>query len=407
MSANGRNIKVKELNDRRVAAVKLRLSGFSVSKTAAKTGLSEPTVMRAVKAYQSHGWPGVQVGPRGRGVKKKTLMPRIAPPDDNIKQFTGHGHAEGTGAPDTPAAYSKLTTLAHLQRLEAESIHIMREVVAEAEKPVMLYSIGKDSSVMLHLARKAFYPAKPPFPLLHVDTTWKFRAMYEFRERMAAESGMDLIVHVNREGLAMGINPCTHGSAIHTDVMKTQGLKQALDQHGFDAAFGGARRDEEKSRAKERIFSFRTAQHRWDPKNQRPELWRLSNMRKHKGESIRVFPLSNWTELDVWQYIHLEGIPVVPLYFAAERPIVDRDGMLIMVDDDRLPLRAQEVPMMKKVRFRTLGCYPLSGAIESDADTLPAIIQEMILARTSERQGRLIDHDAAASMEKKKQEGYF
>jgi len=334
-------------------------------------------------------------------------MPRIAPPDDNIKQFTGHGHAEGTGAPDTPAAYSKLTTLAHLQRLEAESIHIMREVVAEAEKPVMLYSIGKDSSVMLHLARKAFYPAKPPFPLLHVDTTWKFRAMYEFRERMAAESGMDLIVHVNREGLAMGINPCTHGSAIHTDVMKTQGLKQALDQHGFDAAFGGARRDEEKSRAKERIFSFRTAQHRWDPKNQRPELWRLSNMRKHKGESIRVFPLSNWTELDVWQYIHLEGIPVVPLYFAAERPIVDRDGMLIMVDDDRLPLRAQEVPMMKKVRFRTLGCYPLSGAIESDADTLPAIIQEMILARTSERQGRLIDHDAAASMEKKKQEGYF
>src|SRR5882672_7574772 len=407
MSANGRNIKVKELNDRRVAAVKLRLSGFSVSKTAAKTGLSEPTVMRAVKAYQSHGWPGVQVGPRGRGVKKKTLMPRIAPPDDNIKQFTGHGHAEGTGAPDTPAAYSKLTTLAHLQRLEAESIHIMREVVAEAEKPVMLYSIGKDSSVMLHLARKAFYPAKPPFPLLHVDTTWKFRAMYEFRDRMARELGMDLIVHVNPDGLAQGINPFTHGSQVHTDVMKTQGLKQALDKYGFDVAFGGARRDEEKSRAKERIFSFRSAQHRWDPKNQRPELWSLYNTRKLKGESIRVFPISNWTELDVWQYIHLENIPIVPLYFSGRRPVVKRDGALIMVDDERMPLLPGERPEMRSVRFRTLGCYPLTGAVESEAITLPDIIQEMLLTKSSERQGRVIDHDAAASMEKKKQEGYF
>ncbi|MDB4893752.1 MAG: sulfate adenylyltransferase, small subunit [Firmicutes bacterium] len=297
--------------------------------------------------------------------------------------------------------------LTHLQRLEAESIHIMREVAAEAENPVMLYSIGKDSSVMLHLARKAFYPAAPPFPLLHVDTTWKFRAMYAFRERMAKESGMELIVHINPEGLKMGISPFTHGSAIHTDIMKTQGLKQALDQYGFDAAFGGARRDEEKSRAKERIFSFRTAQHSWDPKNQRPELWSLYNARKHKGESIRAFPLSNWTELDVWQYIYLENIPIVPLYFAAQRPVVARDGALIMVDDDRMPLRDGESPRLRSVRFRTLGCYPLTGAIESEADTLPAIIQEMLLARTSERQGRVIDHDSAGSMEKKKQEGYF
>jgi sulfate adenylyltransferase subunit 2 len=297
--------------------------------------------------------------------------------------------------------------LTHLQRLEAESIHIMREVAAEAENPVMLYSIGKDSSVMLHLARKAFYPAAPPFPLLHVDTTWKFRAMYAFRERMARESGMELIVHINPEGLKMGISPFTHGSAIHTDIMKTQGLKQALDQYGFDAAFGGARRDEEKSRAKERIFSFRTAQHSWDPKNQRPELWSLYNARKHKGESIRVFPLSNWTELDIWQYIYLENIPIVPLYLAAQRPVVARDGALIMVDDDRMPLRDGERPMLRSVRFRTLGCYPLTGAIESEADTLPAIIQEMLLARTSERQGRVIDHDSAGSMEKKKQEGYF
>jgi sulfate adenylyltransferase subunit 2 len=298
-------------------------------------------------------------------------------------------------------------TLTHLQRLEAESIYILREVVAECDKPVMLYSIGKDSAVMLHLARKAFYPAKPPFPLLHVDTTWKFRAMYEFRDRMARELGMDLIVHVNPDGLAQGINPFTHGSQVHTDVMKTQGLKQALDKHGFDVAFGGARRDEEKSRAKERIFSFRSAQHRWDPKNQRPELWSLYNTRKQKGESIRVFPISNWTELDVWQYIHLENIPIVPLYFSARRPVVKRDGALIMVDDDRMPLLPGERPEMRSVRFRTLGCYPLTGAVESEATTLPEIIQEMLLTRSSERQGRVIDHDAAASMEKKKQEGYF
>ena len=297
--------------------------------------------------------------------------------------------------------------LTHLQRLEAESIHIMREVVAEAENPVMLYSIGKDSAVMLHLAKKAFFPSPPPFPLLHVDTTWKFRAMYEMRDRMAKELGMDLLVYQNPEAKELGINPFTHGSQIHTDMWKTQGLKQALDKYGFDAAFGGARRDEEKSRAKERIFSFRSAQHRWDPKNQRPELWRLYNGRKQKGESIRVFPISNWTELDIWQYIYLENVPIVPLYFAAERPVVDRDGTLIMVDDDRMPLRDGEVPMMKSVRFRTLGCYPLSGAVESEADTLPSIIQEMLLTKTSERQGRMIDHDAAASMEKKKQEGYF
>lgn len=297
--------------------------------------------------------------------------------------------------------------LTHLERLEAESIHIMREVVAECEKPVMLYSIGKDSSVMLHLALKAFYPAKPPFPLLHVDTTWKFRDMIAFRDRTARELGLELIVHINQEGLRQGINPFTHGSAVHTDVMKTQALKQALDQYGFDAAFGGARRDEEKSRAKERVFSFRTAQHRWDPKRQRPELWQLYNTRKRKGESLRVFPLSNWTELDIWQYIYLKNIPIVPLYFAAPRPVVERDGVLIMVDDERMPLKPGERPQLKHVRFRTLGCYPLTGAIESRADTLEAIIQEMLLTTTSERQGRVIDHDAAASMEKKKQEGYF
>ncbi|RAR60203.1 sulfate adenylyltransferase subunit 2 [Onishia taeanensis] len=300
-----------------------------------------------------------------------------------------------------------MTTLTHLQRLEAESIQIMREVVAESENPVMLYSVGKDSAVMLHLARKAFSPSPPPFPLLHVDTRWKFRAMYEFRDRMAEEAGMDLLVHINPEGIEKDINPFTHGSAIHTDVMKTEGLKQAMDKYGFDAAFGGARRDEEKSRAKERVFSFRTDQHRWDPKNQRPELWRVFNTFKHKGESIRVFPLSNWTELDIWQYIYLQNIPIVPLYYAAERPVVERDGALIMVDDERMPLEPGEVPMMRKVRFRTLGCYPLTGAVESEADTLPAIIQEMLLTRTSERQGRVIDHDSAASMEKKKQEGYF
>jgi sulfate adenylyltransferase subunit 2 len=291
--------------------------------------------------------------------------------------------------------------------LEAESIQIMREVVAETERPVMLYSIGKDSGVMLHLARKAFYPAPPPFPMLHVDTTWKFKAMYEMRDRMAKESGMELLVHKNPDAIAKNINPFTHGSAVHTDVWKTEGLKQALDKYGFDAAFGGARRDEEKSRAKERVFSFRSAQHRWDPKNQRPELWRLYNTRKMKGESIRVFPLSNWTELDVWQYIYLENIPIVPLYYSAERPIVERDGALIMVDDERMPLRPGEKPQLRKVRFRTLGCYPLTGAVESTADTLPDIIREMMQSRVSERQGRMIDHDSPASMEQKKQEGYF
>lgn len=298
-------------------------------------------------------------------------------------------------------------TLTHLQQLESESIHIMREVVAQARKPVMLYSIGKDSSVMLHLARKAFYPAPPPFPLLHVDTLWKFQDMYRFREKMAQESGMELLVHVNPEGIAKNINPFTHGSAVHTDLMKTEGLKQALDHYGFDVAFGGARRDEEKSRAKERIFSFRSSAHRWDPKNQRPELWNLYNTQKRDDESIRVFPISNWTELDIWQYIHLENIPIVPLYYSAIRPVVSRGGTLIMVDDDRMPLEPGEVPEQKMVRFRTLGCYPLTGAIESEASTLPQIIQEMLLTTSSERQGRMIDHDASASMEQKKQEGYF
>ena len=299
------------------------------------------------------------------------------------------------------------TKLTHLQRLEAESIHIIREVVAECDNPVMLYSMGKDSAVMLHLAKKAFLPAGLPFPLLHVDTTWKFREMYAFRDRIAAEPGINLLVYKNPDAEAGGINPFDHGSQIHTDLWKTQGLKKALDKHAFDAAFGGARRDEEKSRAKERIFSFRSEHHRWDPKLQRPELWNLYNARKHKGESIRVFPLSNWTELDIWQYVYLENVPIVPLYFAADRPVVERDGTLIMVDDERMPLRPNEVPAMRRVRFRTLGCYPLTGAFESDAATLPAIIQEMLLARTSERQGRMIDHDTSASMEKKKQEGYF
>jgi sulfate adenylyltransferase subunit 2 len=307
----------------------------------------------------------------------------------------------------TSLAQHQLVHLTHLQRLEAESIQIMREVVAVTEKPVMLYSIGKDSAVMLHLAMKAFAPGKPPFPLMHVDTTWKFRDMYAFRDRMAADLGFDLLVHTNPDALARDINPFTHGSAVHTDIWKTEGLKQALTKYGFDAAFGGARRDEEKSRAKERVFSFRSAQHRWDPKNQRPELWRLYNAQKQRGESIRVFPLSNWTELDVWLYIYLEGIPIVPLYFAQERPVVERDGVLIMVDDDRMPLEPGEQPMLKQVRFRTLGCYPLTGAVESDAATLPAVIQEMLLTRTSERQGRVIDHDSSGSMEKKKQEGYF
>jgi sulfate adenylyltransferase subunit 2 len=298
-------------------------------------------------------------------------------------------------------------TLTHLQRLEAESIHIMREAAAEAERPVMLYSVGKDSSVMLRLAMKAFYPSPPPFPLLHVDTTWKFQEMYAFRDATATELGVDLLVHQNPECVRLGINPFDHGSSVHTDLWKTEGLKQALDKYQFDLAFGGARRDEEKSRAKERVFSIRSAQHRWDPKRQRPELWRIFNARTNVGESVRVFPLSNWTELDVWQYIHLEQIPIVPLYYAAPRPVVERDGTLIMVDDDRMPLEPGEVPALRSVRFRTLGCYPLTGAIESTASTLTGIIQEMLLTTSSERQGRVIDHDATASMEKKKQEGYF
>jgi sulfate adenylyltransferase subunit 2 len=302
------------------------------------------------------------------------------------------------------SAYS----LTHLKQLEAESIHIIREVAAEFDNPVMLYSIGKDSSVMLHLAIKAFYPAKPPFPLMHIDTTWKFKAMTEFRDRYIKEElGLELIVHTNQEGLAKNINPFTAGSKVHTDVMKTQALRQALDKYRFDAAFGGARRDEEKSRAKERVFSFRDKNHRWDPKNQRPELWNIYNGRVHKNESIRVFPLSNWTELDVWQYVHLEKIPIVPLYLAAKRPVVERDGVLIMVDDDRMPLEEGEVPQEKMVRFRTLGCYPLTGAIESEAATLPEVIQEMLLATKSEREGRIIDYDSSGSMEEKKKEGYF
>jgi sulfate adenylyltransferase subunit 2 len=297
-------------------------------------------------------------------------------------------------------------SLTHLQRLEAESIHIFREVVAEADNPVMLYSVGKDSAVMLHLARKAFFPSSPPFPLLHVDTTWKFKAMYEMRDRMARESGMTLLVHQNPEARERGINPFDHGS-LHTDLWKTEGLKQALNLHHFDAAFGGARRDEEKSRAKERVISFRSTNHRWDPKSQRPELWRLYNSRKARGESIRVFPVSNWTELDIWQYIHLEQIPIVPLYLAAPRPTVTRDGLILMVDDDRFPLKPGEQPQMRSIRFRTLGCYPLTGAIESEAGTLPEVIQEMLLTTTSERQGRAIDHDQSASMERKKRDGYF
>ena len=301
-----------------------------------------------------------------------------------------------------------MSGLTHLQRLEAESIHIFREVAAECEKPVMLYSIGKDSAVLLHLAMKAFHPSRLPFPLLHVDTTWKFQDMYRLRDEIGAQTGVELITYTNQDGVEAGVGPFTHGSGVHTDIMKTQALKQALDQHGFDAAFGGARRDEEKSRAKERVFSFRTAQHRWDPKTQRPELWKLYNSRKNTGESIRVFPLSNWTELDIWQYIYLENIKIVPLYYAAQRPVVERDGVLLMVDDPaRMELHPGETPQMRTVRFRTLGCWPLTGAVESTAASLPEIIQEMLLTKTSERQGRVIDHDAAASMEKKKQEGYF
>jgi sulfate adenylyltransferase subunit 2 len=309
--------------------------------------------------------------------------------------------------PTARAPQGEVGSMTHLDRLEAESIHIIREVAAECEKPVMLYSIGKDSAVMLHLAMKAFYPSKPPFPLMHVDTRWKFRDMYNLRDETARKLGLDLIVHVNPEGVEKNVNPFDHGSQLHTHIMKTEGLKQALDKHGFDAAFGGARRDEEKSRAKERIFSFRDSKHRWDPKNQRPELWNLYNARKNKGESIRVFPLSNWTELDIWQYIHREKIEIVPLYFAAERPVVWRDGQMIMVDDDRMRLMPDEKPEMRRIRFRTLGCYPLTGAIDSDAGSLLDIIEEMLVATSSERQGRVIDKDQAASMEKKKQEGYF
>jgi sulfate adenylyltransferase subunit 2 len=366
--------------------------------------LPDPGGLADVAAGPALGTPSTREGAATRPLQHKQFDIFTAQVKHLITQTTD---IRGSYDVKNPKGGSPSMSLTHLQRLEAESIHIMREVVAETENPVMLYSIGKDSAVMLHLAMKAFYPAKPPFPLLHVDTTWKFKAMYEHRDRMAKELGMDLLVHINPEGLAQGINPFTHGSAIHTDIMKTEGLKQALTKYGFDAAFGGARRDEEKSRAKERIFSFRSAAQRWDPKAQRPELWKLYNARKHKGESIRVFPISNWTELDIWQYIHLQNIPIVPLYFAKVRPVVERDGTLIMVDDERMPLREGEVPMMRSVRFRTLGCYPLSGAVESEAATLEEVIQEMLLTKTSERQGRMIDHDSAGSMEKKKQEGYF
>ena len=336
---------------------------------------------------------------KGRSPSMRTI--------DKIRSWIA---AQGTSEMPKPQSSSKMIAahkLTHLEKLEAESIHIIREVAAECEKPVMLYSVGKDSAVMLHLAMKAFYPAKPPFPLMHVDTRWKFRDMISMRDETAKRLGLDLIVHINPEGAAKDVNPFTHGSALHTQIMKTEGLKQALDKYGFDAAFGGARRDEEKSRAKERIFSFRDTRHRWDPKQQRPELWNTYNARKNKDESIRVFPLSNWTELDIWQYIHRENIPIVPLYFAAERPVVERDGQLIMVDDDRMKMLPGEIPMMKKIRFRTLGCYPLTGAIESNATSLLDIIEEMLVATSSERQGRVIDKDQSASMEKKKQEGYF
>jgi sulfate adenylyltransferase subunit 2 len=393
-ASDGRNVPITELNERRAEAVRLRLQGASIDEAAARAGLSRPTVIRAFKAYESGGWTAVPVAERGRRASKAAPAPGVA--------HAGRAFRPAEIAPDLAVG-----SLTHLEQLEAETIHIMREAVAEAENPVMLYSIGKDSSAMLHLAMKAFYPSKPPFPLLHVDTTWKFREMYAFRDATVERLGLDLLVHVNDEGLAAGINPFTHGSAIHTDVMKTQGLRQALDKHRFDVAFGGARRDEEASRAKERVFSFRSASHRWDPKDQRPELWQLYNARKHPGETIRVFPLSNWTELDVWQYIHVEEIPIVPLYFAQERPVVERDGMILLVDDDRMPLEDGEVARLRKVRFRTLGCYPLTGAIESDAATLPEIVYEMFLAKTSERQGRLIDRDVTGSMERKKQEGYF
>jgi sulfate adenylyltransferase subunit 2 len=353
-------------------------------------------------------WPHGSITANCRDIVAAAKTHDIVLPD-NVKvtfALTAY-HAILTPNPGQRGHLDRGDEMTHLDRLEAESIHIIREVIAQAKNPVMLYSVGKDSSVMLHLARKAFYPSPPPFPLMHVDTRWKFQAMYEFRDRMAEESGMELIVHINPEGVAKDMNPFDHGSALHTDVMKTQGLKQALDKHGFDVAFGGARRDEEKSRAKERVFSFRTEAHRWDPKNQRPELWNLYNGYKRKGESIRVFPLSNWTELDIWEYIYRENIPIVPLYFAAERPVVERDGMLMMVDDDRMRMLPGEEIQSRLVRFRTLGCYPLTGAVDSDADNLSSIVLELLHSRTSERQGRAIDSDSSGSMEKKKQEGYF
>lgn len=374
-------------------------------------------IENALKALASHEGKDTVVIPAGELVQEcRTLINRwrcnTLPDTEDASLRVGleaysHGHSDITAKIDESKRALPGETMTHLDRLEAESIHIIREVIAEADNPVMLYSVGKDSAVMLHLARKAFYPSPPPFPLLHVDTRWKFQAMYDFRDFMARESGMDLLVHVNPEAIEKDINPFDHGSALHTDITKTQGLKQALDQYKFDVAFGGARRDEEKSRAKERVFSFRTSSHRWDPKNQRPELWHQYNGRKNPGESIRVFPISNWTELDIWQYIYREQIPIVPLYFAQERPVVERDGMLLMVDDDRLNLYPDEKIMTKKIRFRTLGCYPLTGAIESEADDLASIVLELLSAKTSERQGRAIDTDSSASMEKKKQEGYF
>ena len=355
-------------------------------------------------------WPVGEVCPILNSLKDEQGTHDLALPSGGVARLALTAYqapAARLASITTPKEINQTMDMTHLDRLEAESIHIIREVMAEAEKPVMLYSIGKDSSVMLRLAEKAFYPSQPPFPLLHVDTRWKFRAMYEFRACITEETGMEMLVHINPEGEEKNINPFDHGSALHTDVMKTQGLIQALDAHGFDAAFGGARRDEEKSRAKERVFSFRNSAHRWDPKNQRPELWNLYNGRKAPGESIRVFPLSNWTELDIWQYIYLENIDIPQLYLSKPRPVVERDGILIMVDDDRMPLEEGEVPEMRSVRFRTLGCYPLTGAVESEAATLPEVIQEMLLTKTSERQGRVIDHDSAGSMEKKKMEGYF
>lgn len=363
-----------------------------------------PAVSRALRQLQSHLDKPLTVFVHGELAGMAETLDR--PPEVEIPTF-GYPPVLATAADNQRSASARPSRTPHLERLEAESIHIIREAVAEADNPAMLYSVGKDSSVMLHLARKAFYPAPPPFPLVHVDTRWKFQEMYLFRDRMARESGMELLVHVNPEAIARDINPFDHGSSLHTDITKTQGLKQVLDEHRFDVVFGGARRDEEKSRAKERIFSFRTAAHRWDPKNQRPELWNLYNARKRPGESIRAFPLSNWTELDIWQYIYTEQIPVVPLYFAKERPVVVRDGMILMVDDDRMRLEPGERIQFRNVRFRTLGCYPLTGAVESTAATVPEIILELIGARSSERQGRAIDTDAVGSMEKKKQEGYF